>query len=97
MNVITKFYLNHDSTGTLFFKRIKIIDDGEGMDLNKLIHVLTHIGGSDKESFSKDPSFQTKYGRPLIGRLGIGMLSVAASCSEFIVRTKNKGSMREFK
>ncbi len=94
--VTVRFYLNYDIQGMLYFKRIKIIDNGDGMDLEKLVHILTHIGGSDKENLAQSGNYKVKYGRPLIGRLGIGMLSVAASCSEFIVRTKNMGSTREF-
>ena len=94
--VRVKFFLNYDVKGTLFFKKIVVADNGDGMDLDKLIHVLTHIGGSDKETLAEAGDIKLRYGRSLIGRLGIGMLSVAASCSQFVVRTKSKESNREY-
>lgn len=34
--------------------------------------------------------------RPVIGRLGIGILSIASACNQFVVRTKKEGSEKEY-
>lgn len=91
-NVNIEFHFSYDKDGNLFLDNIRIKDDGFGMDLKTLEYIFTHIGGSSKgTSEVKTPS-----GRDIIGRLGIGMLSVAATCRSFVVRTKKKDEEREY-
>ena len=91
-NVNIEFHFSYDRNGKLFLDYIRIKDDGFGMDLKTLEYVFTHIGGSSKgKSEEKTPG-----GRDIIGRLGIGMLSVAATCRSFVVRTKKKDEEREY-
>ena len=82
--------------GTERLSKVRVRDNGVGMDINKLKYVFTHVGGSLKErlDFGSDPVTET--GRPIIGRLGIGMLSIASACEVFLVKTKKKGEFREY-
>ena len=92
-NVIIKWKFSYDSYGILRLNRIEIEDDGNGMNLDNLIYTFTHIGGSVKE---RGKESKTPTGRDLIGRLGIGMLSVASACRGFTVRTKKMEEQREY-
>ncbi len=92
--VTVEFNFSYDKAGTIFLDSISVGDDGSGMDLRTLEYVFTHIGGSSKESSDSIP--KTPEGRDIIGRLGIGMLSVASACKSFIVRTKKKNEEREY-
>lgn len=91
-NVNIGLHFSYDNTGTVYLKKISLKDDGMGMDLNTLEFIFTHIGGSAKGSNSN----KTPEGRDMIGRLGIGMLSVASACRSFLVRTKKKNEEREY-
>jgi hypothetical protein len=91
-NVNIEFHFSYDKLGILFLDYIRIRDDGSGMDLKTLEYIFTHIGGSSKGTKEE----KTPGGRDIIGRLGIGMLSVAATCRSFVVRTKKKGEEREY-
>ncbi|MDA8055072.1 MAG: ATP-binding protein [Thermoplasmatales archaeon] len=91
-NVNIEFHFSYDKSGNLFLDYIRIVDDGSGMDLKTLEYIFTHIGGSSKSTKEE----KTPGGRDIIGRLGIGMLSVAATCRSFIVRTKKKNEEREY-
>lgn len=81
------------------FERMTIRDDGLGMSSDTLGHVLHHIGGSLKRTAqgsdfnvtdSSNPSFSPG-GRKLIGKIGIGLFSVAQLTAHFQVITKQKG------
>ncbi len=92
-NVIIKWNFSYDDSGYLRLKRIEIFDNGNGMNLENLIYTFTHIGGSVKE---REGEKKSPMGRELIGRLGIGMLSVASACRGFRVRTKKMEEEREY-
>lgn len=80
------------------FERITVEDNGHGMTPNALAHMIEHIGGSAKrnkigselgvtgEDLTKSPS-----GRKLIGKIGIGLFSVAQLTRKFQVITKVEG------
>ncbi|MBL9099449.1 MAG: ATP-binding protein [Myxococcales bacterium] len=81
------------------FEHISIKDDGSGMDRASLVRMLNHIGGSPKRTTdgvelgvtsSKDPSLSPN-GRRLIGKIGIGLFSVAQLSRHFQIITKQKG------
>ena len=91
-NANIEFHFSYNELGNLFLDYIRIKDDGYGMDLKTLEYIFTHIGGSSKGSKEE----KTPEGRDVIGRLGIGMLSVAATCRSFVVRTKKKDEEREY-
>jgi hypothetical protein len=81
------------------FATISVEDDGAGMSIEALVRMLYHIGGSSKrtrvgESFGvtgKD-SVRSPRGRPLIGKSGIGLFSVAQLTTSFQIITKVEGS-----
>jgi hypothetical protein len=81
------------------FRTITVEDDGIGMTPETLAHLLHHIGGSAKRSregadlgitSSGDP-FTSPGGRRLIGKIGIGLFSVAQLTHRFQIITKTQG------
>jgi len=67
------------------FERIIVRDNGQGMSLETLAYVIQNIGGSAKRTLQgqqlnvvnhQDPSL-TRNGRKVIGKIGIGLFSVA--------------------
>jgi hypothetical protein len=81
------------------FRRISVRDDGVGMSIEALAHMIRHIGGSAKRSASggelgvtdAENSAYSPAGRRLIGRLGIGLFSVSQLTQRFRVATKREG------
>ena len=81
------------------FERISIEDDGAGMTLEALAHMLYHIGGSAKRNeigpslgvTSEGNPLFSPGGRKLIGKIGIGIFSVAQLTHKFQIITKTKG------
>lgn len=78
------------------FERIIIEDNGIGMTPEVLAHLLYHIGGSAKRgdkgqvlqiTSPKDP-LKSPSGRPLIGKIGIGLFSVSQLTHSFQIITK---------
>ncbi len=81
------------------FETMSIEDDGHGMSPKALAYVMHHIGGSSKrnelgahlgvtdiKSHDLSPN-----GRHLIGKIGIGLFSVAQLTQSFQIITKRKG------
>ena len=89
------FDFGYDKSGTIKLTKLIIKDNGEGMDVYDLKKIFTHVGGSDKDSPTREPMTKT-FGRPVIGSFGIGMLSVAATCKNFRIITKKREQEREF-
>lgn len=78
------------------FQTLTVEDDGMGMTPKALAHLLHHIGGSAKRSHegadlgitdSADPT-RSPSGRRLIGKIGIGLFSVAQLTHRFQIITK---------
>ena len=78
------------------FRALSVEDDGIGMTPATLAHLLHHIGGSAKRSLegvdlgitnSADPTLSPS-GRRLIGKIGIGLFSVAQLTHRFQIITK---------
>jgi hypothetical protein len=89
----------HVRTDAPRFKEISIRDDGYGMDKASLVHLVEHIGGSAKRTQTgselgianqEDPSLSPN-GRKLIGKIGIGLFSVAQLTRQFRIITKISG------
>ena len=84
------------------FTEIRISDDGIGMSPEAVAHLVTHIGGSSKRTpTGKDlgvvhPSDSTRSpsGRPLIGKIGIGLFAVAQLTNHFQIITQRKGDAK---
>jgi hypothetical protein len=80
------------------FGEISVRDDGLGLSPEVLEHLVKHIGGSPKRTeegrelgiTAKDENFSPG-GRWLIGKLGIGLFSVAQFTRHFLIVTKTKG------
>ncbi len=95
-DVWIRFFFDYKEGGSVRLHRITVTDHGSGMDVDTLKYIFTHVGGSRKETESTVSDPLTPGGRPMIGRLGVGMLSIASACEVFMVRTKKRGQNREF-
>jgi hypothetical protein len=81
------------------FERIVIKDDGNGMSPETLADLVKHIGGSSKRTkrgkrlmtVDQSDSRLTPKGRRLIGKIGIGLFSVAQLTQHFQIITKREG------
>ena len=93
-NVDVTFHFSYPK-GELYLDRITVRDDGSGMSIEDLYYVFTHVGGSEKNT-SKGAQLTPKKKRKTVGRMGIGMLSVASACRGFVVRTKKADATREY-
>lgn len=89
----------HVRTDAPRFREISIRDNGHGMDKASLSHLVEHIGGSAKRTKTgsdlgitneQDPS-RSPNGRKLIGKIGIGLFSVAQLTRQFRIITKRAG------
>ncbi|MEL3922109.1 ATP-binding protein [Aeromonas enteropelogenes] len=89
------------STDVPRFDTMTIRDDGNGMSVETLVNLLGHIGGSAKRSTkgsilnvtdSNDSSLSKVKKRKLIGKIGIGLFSVAQLTREFEIITKQEGT-----
>jgi len=81
------------------FDSIRVSDNGVGMSPETLVYVIRHIGGSAKRTslgaslgMSGEDKSQTKLGRKFIGKIGIGLFSIAQLARQFRITTKTKGS-----
>ena len=81
------------------FRTVTVEDDGIGMSPATLAHLLHHIGGSAKRTeegaglgitSSVNPTLSPS-GRRLIGKIGIGLFSVAQLTQRFQIITKTAG------
>lgn len=82
------------------FSRIYVRDDGSGMSHETLARLLKSIGGSAKRrdegkelgiTSPEDPE-KTPGGRPIIGKIGIGLFSISQLARRFEIITKTRGS-----
>jgi Histidine kinase-, DNA gyrase B-, and HSP90-like ATPase len=83
----------HISTGWPGFKTFTCTDDGSGITPEEFQRLMEHIGGSTKRD---DSEFSNKK-RPLVGRIGIGLLSIAQVCRKFCVISSREGDARKFR
>jgi hypothetical protein len=72
-------------TGFPRFEFFSCEDDGAGISRHRFIELMTGgIGDSDKQTATNRTG---KNGRPLIGRLGVGLLSLAQICPRFSIQS----------
>jgi hypothetical protein len=83
------------STGAPGFKTLVIHDNGNGMNIERFLEVLKHIGGSWKRIENPNGLTPT-LNRPVIGRIGIGLLAVAQMGQRFVVSSTQRGSPHRF-
>jgi hypothetical protein len=81
------------------FSRMTVEDDGKGMSVAEVVHLLRNIGGSAKRTrdgselgvSAADDVTRSPGGRKLIGKLGIGLFSVSQLTHDFQIITKVAG------
>jgi hypothetical protein len=81
-------------TNRPLYKTITYYDDGEGMSQDDFKWAMSHIGGSRKRE--GDTKLFTKSGRPIIGKIGIGILAIAQICRSFTVISTKRGIKTKF-
>lgn len=82
------------TSGSPHFETFTCTDDGCGMSALEFKELMGLIGGSTK----RDKGDETpKYKRPLIGRIGIGLLSIAQICRRFEVFSSKAGERHKFR
>lgn len=88
-------------TGAPDFTQVTVRDNGIGMSPNTVAYILKSIGGSSKRT-SLGAQFHTSSnsspdkspaGRPLIGKIGIGLFAVAQLTQHFQIITKAAGEL----
>ncbi len=99
--VTVNFKFQKENTSEHHIKSVSVEDNGSGIELDDIYRMFTHIGASSKtpspEEGGPDAESLTKeMKRPVIGRLGIGMLAIASACYSFVVRTKREGDETEY-
>ena len=81
------------STGRPTFDVVSVRDDGDGMTLDKFVEIVSGgIGDSDKRTGVRD----LINGRPMIGRLGIGILGISQISHEFSIMSHERASETAF-
>lgn len=82
------------------FQTITVRDDGNGMSVETLVNLLSHVGASAKRSSKgktlevtdkTDSSISKNKKRKIIGKIGIGLFSVAQLTRDFDIVTKQAG------
>jgi len=81
------------STNTPYFDVFTCEDDGAGMSGQEFKQIMQRIGSSNKRA---EGSMCEATGRPIIGKIGIGLLAVAQICNKFSVLSKKSGSRNYF-
>lgn len=89
----------HIQTDAPRFNSITVRDNGRGLSKKALAHVIHHIGGSPKRTqigaeldvVDENNPYLSKDGRRLIGKIGIGLFSVAQLTNHFQIISKVKG------
>lgn len=77
------------------FETLVIHDNGNGMDIERFLEVFKHIGGSWKR-IENPKGITPTLQRPVIGRIGIGLLAVAQLGQRFYVSSTRRGSPSRF-
>jgi hypothetical protein len=63
------------------------------MTVPKFEEVMKRIGGTDKRA---ERDHTKKFGRPIIGKIGIGILAVAQICRKFTVISSTEDGPKRF-
>lgn len=85
-------------TGAPEFNQITVRDDGIGMSADTLAYIVQNIGASSKRrakgaelnTVQAEDSERSPAGRPLIGKIGIGLFAVAQLTQHFQIITKSR-------
>ncbi|GAA0261778.1 BbrUII/HgiDII family restriction enzyme [Halobacterium noricense] len=76
--------------------RIEIVDDGHGMDAYDVNHRYLHVGYRRREDEGRS-NRTPKHGRPVMGRKGIGKLSLFSIANTVEVYTSKDGEQHAFR
>ena len=71
-----------------------IIDDGIGMNCDDFENKFAWISHSEKR---KENNFSDKFGRPLVGKFGIGFISASQLCNKMTVISSKAGEKKKFR
>lgn len=82
------------STSGPQFSTFTCTDDGSGLTAERFKEIMGLIGGSTKRDRGETSQI---FRRPLIGRIGIGLLSIGQICSSFEIFSSAKGSQTKFR
>ena len=80
----TEVVISTDHPG---FASVSCFDNGPGISVDKLGEIFRFIGGSDKR-FKGDSG---AFGRPVIGRIGIGILAMSQISKRFVIISSQEG------
>lgn len=88
------------NTNYPIFDFVSCVDDGTGMPIEKFLDHFgsSGIGSSVKRKSNRDAS--ELHGRPIIGRLGIGMMAIGQLCHSFEIESHyidHEGNKKAFK
>jgi hypothetical protein len=83
------------STDYPAFDEIRVFDTGHGMSLERFKMALTSIGNSMKDTILKR-RLTKKYKRPIIGRLGIGLMALSQICDKAVIESQQPGAKTKF-
>jgi hypothetical protein len=81
------------NTGFPYFRTMTCRDNGHGMSPDEFEDIMKKIGGSVKRIEGRQ---FTDKGRPIIGKIGIGILAVAQICRRFTIISSKQGSDTKF-
>ena len=80
----TEVVISTDHPG---FSSVSCFDNGPGISIAKLQEIFRYIGGSDKREDGEIGGF----GRPVIGRIGIGILAMSQISKRFVIISSQEG------
>ena len=69
------------------FSTISCFDNGPGISAQQLQEILSYIGGSDKRTHQDTGP----YGRPIVGKIGIGILAMSQIAKRFVIISSREG------
>jgi len=78
------------------FEQIKVVDNGLGMLPGHFKKAMQSIGNSLKGTLQPDRLTPPPYKRPIIGHLGIGLMSLTQICGEATIESQAAGSETKF-
>lgn len=78
------------STNYPYFDEIRVSDDGIGMSSVRLRQAMQTIGSSLKGTI-EEIRISKKFGRPIIGHLGIGLMALSQVCSKAKIESQEEG------
>lgn len=79
------------------FSFLLVQDQGQGMTIDDFIRAMETIGGSPKRSADTGHRELTPSGRKIIGRIGIGLLSISQIANNLEIQSTTEGSSKGFR